>query len=78
MFAVAACMSSRHVPVDDRRTVEVADRDTRSRRDSRFQVGRTDDQNLIAADAEQSVRDMCGRLLANPVTEDYLLQVEGA
>jgi phosphoribosylformylglycinamidine synthase len=24
-----------------------------------------------AADAEQSVRDMCGRLLANPVTEDY-------
>jgi phosphoribosylformylglycinamidine synthase subunit PurS len=24
-----------------------------------------------AAHAEASVRDMCGRLLANPVTEDY-------
>ena len=26
--------------------------------------------------AEQSTREMCERLLANPVTEDYLLQVE--
>ncbi|MFZ9898350.1 MAG: phosphoribosylformylglycinamidine synthase subunit PurS [Gemmatimonadaceae bacterium] len=24
-----------------------------------------------AADAERAVRDMCGRLLANPVTEDF-------
>jgi phosphoribosylformylglycinamidine synthase PurS subunit len=28
------------------------------------------------ADAEQRARLMCDKLLANPVTEDYLLQVE--
>jgi phosphoribosylformylglycinamidine synthase PurS subunit len=28
------------------------------------------------ADAEARVRQMCDKLLANPVTEDYLLQVE--
>ena len=30
------------------------------------------------ADAEARVRQMCDKLLANPVTEDYLLQVEDA
>jgi phosphoribosylformylglycinamidine synthase PurS subunit len=30
------------------------------------------------ADAEARVRQMCDKLLANPVTEDYLLQVEEA
>ena len=28
------------------------------------------------ADAEERARLMCDKLLANPVTEDYLLQVE--
>jgi phosphoribosylformylglycinamidine synthase subunit PurS len=28
------------------------------------------------ADAEARARQMCDKLLANPVTEDYLLQVE--
>jgi phosphoribosylformylglycinamidine synthase PurS subunit len=30
------------------------------------------------ADAEARARRMCDRLLANPVTEDYTVQVEGA
>jgi phosphoribosylformylglycinamidine synthase subunit PurS len=28
------------------------------------------------SDAEQRVRRMCDKLLANPVTEDYLIEVE--
>jgi phosphoribosylformylglycinamidine synthase PurS subunit len=28
--------------------------------------------------AEQSVREMCGRLLANPVIEDYTFEVQDA
>ena len=28
------------------------------------------------AEAEQRVRQMCDKLLANPVTEDYLIEVE--
>jgi phosphoribosylformylglycinamidine synthase PurS subunit len=28
------------------------------------------------ADAEQRVRRMCDKLLANPVTEDYLVEIE--
>ena len=31
-----------------------------------------------ADDARKAVRTMCDKLLANPVTEDYLLQVEEA
>ena len=31
-----------------------------------------------ADDARKAVRTMCDKLLANPVTEDYLLQVEDA
>jgi phosphoribosylformylglycinamidine synthase len=30
------------------------------------------------ADAEARARQMCDKLLANPVTEDYLLEVEEA
>lgn len=30
-----------------------------------------------AAEAEQAVRRMCDKLLANPVTEDYVIEVEG-
>ncbi|HEX2451172.1 MAG TPA: phosphoribosylformylglycinamidine synthase subunit PurS [Gemmatimonadales bacterium] len=30
-----------------------------------------------AADAEAKARRMCDRLFANPVTEDYTVQVEG-
>ena len=30
----------------------------------------------VAAEAEARARQMCDKLLANPVTEDYLLQVE--
>lgn len=30
------------------------------------------------ADAEKRIRQMCDKLLANPVTEDYLLEVEEA
>ena len=29
-------------------------------------------------DATARVREMCDKLLANPVTEDYLIEVEGA
>jgi phosphoribosylformylglycinamidine synthase PurS subunit len=31
-----------------------------------------------AAEAERRVREMCDRLLANPVTEDYEVRVEAA
>jgi len=31
-----------------------------------------------AAEAEARARQMCDKLLANPVTEDYLVEVEGA
>lgn len=30
-----------------------------------------------AADAERMARTMCDRLLANPVTEDFVIEVEG-
>ena len=30
-----------------------------------------------AAEAERSARTMCERLLANPVTEDFVIEVEG-
>jgi phosphoribosylformylglycinamidine synthase PurS subunit len=42
-------------------------------------VGRAIELQVAApsrADAEARARQMCDRLLANPVTEDYLLQVE--
>jgi phosphoribosylformylglycinamidine synthase len=42
-------------------------------------VGRAIELNVSAAspaEAEARVRQMCDKLLANPVTEDYLLQVE--
>jgi phosphoribosylformylglycinamidine synthase len=42
-------------------------------------VGRAIELDVVApsrADAEARVRQMCDKLLANPVTEDYLLQVE--
>jgi phosphoribosylformylglycinamidine synthase subunit PurS len=44
-------------------------------------VGRAIELEVSApsrADAETRVRQMCDKLLANPVTEDYLLQVEEA
>jgi phosphoribosylformylglycinamidine synthase PurS subunit len=44
-------------------------------------VGRAIELNVSAAsrsDAEARVRQMCDKLLANPVTEDYLLLVEEA
>ncbi len=44
-------------------------------------VGRAIELNVTAAnrgDAEARVRRMCDKLLANPVTEDYLLTVEDA
>lgn len=44
-------------------------------------VGRAIELNVRAAnrgDAEAKVRQMCDKLLANPVTEDYLLTVEDA
>jgi phosphoribosylformylglycinamidine synthase subunit PurS len=44
-------------------------------------VGRAIELNVHAAsrgDAEAKVRQMCDKLLANPVTEDYLLTVEDA
>jgi len=31
-----------------------------------------------ATEAETSVRAMCERLLANPVTEDFIIETEGA
>ncbi|HUF34632.1 MAG TPA: phosphoribosylformylglycinamidine synthase subunit PurS [Gemmatimonadales bacterium] len=42
-------------------------------------VGRAielDLQAASAAEAEARARQMCDKLLANPVTEDYLIQVE--
>jgi phosphoribosylformylglycinamidine synthase PurS subunit len=42
-------------------------------------IGRAIELQVAAAsraDAEARARQMCDRLLANPVTEDYLLQVE--
>ena len=42
-------------------------------------VGRAIELDVAApsrADAEARVRQMCDKLLANPVTEDYRLQVE--
>jgi len=42
-------------------------------------VGRAIELYLAAssrAEAEARTRQMCDKLLANPVTEDYLLQVE--
>jgi phosphoribosylformylglycinamidine synthase PurS subunit len=42
-------------------------------------VGRAIQLELAAAsraDAETRARQMCDKLLANPVTEDYLLEVE--
>jgi len=44
-------------------------------------VGRAIELEVAApsrAEAEVRVRQMCDKLLANPVTEDYLLQVEDA
>jgi phosphoribosylformylglycinamidine synthase subunit PurS len=44
-------------------------------------VGRAIELDVRAqsrAEAEQRARQMCDKLLANPVTEDYLLQVEEA
>jgi phosphoribosylformylglycinamidine synthase len=44
-------------------------------------VGRAIELNVQATnrgDAETKVRQMCDKLLANPVTEDYLLTVEDA
>jgi phosphoribosylformylglycinamidine synthase len=44
-------------------------------------VGRAIELNVRASnrgDAEAKVRQMCDKLLANPVTEDYLLTVEDA
>jgi phosphoribosylformylglycinamidine synthase len=44
-------------------------------------VGRAIELDVSApsrAEAEARVRQMCDKLLANPVTEDYLLQVEDA
>ncbi|HEX3276390.1 MAG TPA: phosphoribosylformylglycinamidine synthase subunit PurS [Gemmatimonadales bacterium] len=44
-------------------------------------VGRAIELDVAAgsrAEAESRVRQMCDKLLANPVTEDYLLQVEEA
>lgn len=42
-------------------------------------VGRAIELDVAApsrAEAEARVRQMCDKLLANPVTEDYLLEVE--
>jgi phosphoribosylformylglycinamidine synthase len=44
-------------------------------------VGKAIELNVTAPsrrDAESRARAMCDKLLANPVTEDYLLQVEEA
>jgi phosphoribosylformylglycinamidine synthase PurS subunit len=44
-------------------------------------IGRAIELEVSAAsraEAETRVRQMCDKLLANPVTEDYLLQVEDA
>ncbi|HEU5170307.1 MAG TPA: phosphoribosylformylglycinamidine synthase subunit PurS [Gemmatimonadales bacterium] len=44
-------------------------------------VGRAIELDVRAAtraEAETRAREMCDRLLANPVTEDYSVEVEGA
>ena len=44
-------------------------------------VGKAIELNIEAATpeaAESAARDMCQRLLANPVTEDFLIQADGA
>jgi phosphoribosylformylglycinamidine synthase len=44
-------------------------------------VGRAIELDVAAtsrAEAEARARQMCDKLLANPVTEDYLVEVEGA
>ena len=44
-------------------------------------VGRAIELDVTAAsraDAEARARQMCDKLFANPVTEDYLVEVEGA
>ena len=44
-------------------------------------VGKAIELSVDAASpeaAEAATRDMCQRLLANPVTEDFLIQVESA
>ncbi len=46
---------------------------------SAVRVGRAIELDVAAPsrdDAERQARDMCERLLANPVTEDFELQVE--
>jgi phosphoribosylformylglycinamidine synthase len=46
---------------------------------SDVRVGRAIELSVAAAsrdEAEARARQMCDRLLANPVTEDYLVQVE--
>ena len=46
-----------------------------------MRIGRAIELEVSAAsraEAETRVRQMCDKLLANPVTEDYLLQVEDA
>jgi phosphoribosylformylglycinamidine synthase PurS subunit len=46
---------------------------------SDVRVGRAIELSVTAAsrdEAEARARQMCDRLLANPVTEDYLVQVE--
>ena len=46
-----------------------------------MRVGRAIELDVSAptrAEAEARARQMCDKLLANPVTEDYLLQVEDA
>ncbi|MFI5210227.1 MAG: phosphoribosylformylglycinamidine synthase subunit PurS [Gemmatimonadales bacterium] len=43
-------------------------------------IGRAIEMQVSATDAEEAraqVRRMCDKLLANPVTEDYQLEIEG-
>ena len=42
----------------------------------RFPGSNCDLDAVHAAEAEARARQMCDKLLANPVTEDYLLDVE--
>ena len=47
---------------------------------ARVRVGRAIELEVAAADAGEAAaraREMCDRLLANPVTEDYQIDVEG-
>jgi phosphoribosylformylglycinamidine synthase PurS subunit len=48
---------------------------------ARVHVGKSITLEVQAAsrdEAEARVRQMCDKLLANPVTEDYLIEAEGA